>query len=635
MTHRCTQEYDYVPYVEPRPEPGPEKLSLPSREEVESLESNSPVRLYTLSVLHPSLTVHGKPHHSLQLGLSSIAAVHQAPMYPLRNVKTGCLMHPPSKVILNNCHNTINIEVSNVWLKLNLEKDSATVLTADKVSVSQKVLLYQQFWKNIYQKQLERGVKVDSCQVNISLPQLLMVSQLVDHVRSVSSPDFPALLDHCRDKEQPLISSVLSNLNFSLTQTKELSTTFLAIDSMSVSLKGRGASKPVPIFNGLCQKSSRNINISNYGQSPGKALPDESSSKWLIVGLQWPTVPLHHEAPTMCRVFLGETFLLCEPKLSNVLKFVTLYSTSSHQKRSSPRTVDNRSVRSEERGLRTKTDAKKEISLFQCLTGTVIDVKVGSVCLYFSDKSLSEVSGQTVTDVVSRAARAKREYNIINVQLDSADAHNAACRVDLAQYTQFPVLFPPAIWSSGKDNFPWVISLTGFFIGRINETNFTEILKPVKTSCTFGSSTSGGVGVGTRSLAVHVDMTPVEFFLDSLVMSSVAMVTQSLLTLALDTWPEVSEDETKLRICPVSAAPVLVQRSVGSVSGLGGAGVGSVSGSASLLTGSLTSGVTAGSEASGGQEVLSLWLQWAIPQASCTLTSGTDCKITKLSSNEN
>ena len=85
-------------------------------------------------------------------------------------------MHPPSKVILNNCHNTINFDVSNVWLKLNLEKDSATVLTADKVSVSQKVLLYQQFWKNIYQKQLERGVKVDSCQVNISLPQLLMVS---------------------------------------------------------------------------------------------------------------------------------------------------------------------------------------------------------------------------------------------------------------------------------------------------------------------------------------------------------------------------------------------------------------------------------------------------------------------------
>ena len=600
------QDYDYVPYVEPRPDPGPEKLSLPSREEVESLEKNSPVRVYRLTVFHPSLVVHGKQHQTLQLGLSSLVAVHQTPMYPLRNVKTGCVMHPPSKVILNNCHHNNSLDLNNVWLKLNFEKESVRILTADRVSLNQRNLLYQQFWKNIYQKQCESSVKVDSCQINISLPQLVMVSQLIDHVRSVSSsPEIQDLLDHCRDPDQPLICCVVSNLSFSLTQTRELLTSLLAIDSLSVSLKGPTNTKPVPIFNGLSQKSNRNINVSHPGQSPGKALPDESSSKWLILGLQWPIVPLQHEAPTMFRFFLGETFLLFEPKLSRVVKFATLYSS---QKKPSLRGLDRESIKSEEKGLKLKTEPRKEISFFQCLTGTVVDVKLGSFCLYFCDKSLSEVSGQSVSDVVIRAARAKREYNMINVQLASGEVHNVSCRVDLSQYTQFPVLFPPAVWTSGKDNFPWVISLNGFFIGRINETNFTEILKPVKTSCTFGSSSVGSSGA--RNLAVHVDMTPVEFYLDSLVMSSVAMVTQSLVTLALDTLPEVSEDESSVRIFPPSPGQVLVQRSLGSAS---------VSESATQLTGSVVTGAMEGDSSS---QDWSLWLQWAIPQTSFTLLSG-------------
>ena len=206
-----------------------------------------------------------------------------------------------------------------------------------------------------------------------------------------------------------------------------------------------------------------------------------------------------------------------------------------------------------------------------------------------------------------RACQAKREYNVINIQLSSGEVHNAACKVSLSQYTQYPVLFPPAVWSAGKDNFPWIISLTGFFIGRMNETNFTEILKPVNTNCTFGSSRSEG----GRNLAVHVDMSPVEFYLDSLVMSSIAMVAQSLLTLALDSLPEVAEQEVRgVRIGPgLSSGPGLVLRSLGSVSE-----------STTQLTESLTSGATVRRENS--QQDWSLWLQWAVPQTSCTLLSG-------------
>ena len=611
------QDYDYVPYVEARPEPGPDNLGLPTREEVESLENNNPVRVYRLTLLQPSVTVVGKLS-SLELGLSSLSLVHQTPMYPLRNVRTGCLMHPPTKTILANCHSTNNIHLQDAWIKLNVEAGTPTssVLTVDRAGLSQKTLLYPQFWKNIYQKHSELEVKVETSQLDISVPQAGLVSHLLDSVLGLGlGLEFPDLLAQCRDSDQPVLTAVLSNLTCGLTQTAELDTSTLALDSVSVSLRAPAQDRPVPIFNGLCQKSNRNIIISNYGLSPGKALPDESSSKWLIFGLQWPRVPLRHETPTMIRVSLGETFLLCEPKLSQVVKVATVYAS---QRKASPRAPDNnRSIRSEDRGVRPKPesgDPLEEISFFQCLSGTVVDMKVGSVCLYFTDKSLSGVSGQNVREVVMRAARAKREYNVINVQLTSGDVHNAACKVSLSQYNQFPVLFPPAVWSSGKDNFPWIISLSGFYIGRMNETNFTEILKPVNTNCTFGSSRSES----GRNLAVHVDMSPVEFVLDSLVMSTIAMVVQSLLTLALDSLPEVTEQESRLRIGPgLSGGSALVMRSVGSVSE-----------STTQVTGSLTSGATARVETS--QQDWSLWLQWAVPQTSWTLLSGREGEQAKL-----
>ena len=44
--HDLVQDYDYVPYVDPPPPPGPDNLNLPTKEEVENLENNAPVRVY-------------------------------------------------------------------------------------------------------------------------------------------------------------------------------------------------------------------------------------------------------------------------------------------------------------------------------------------------------------------------------------------------------------------------------------------------------------------------------------------------------------------------------------------------------------------------------------------------------------
>ena len=108
------QAYEYPTYWADRDPPGPEGLQLPSQEEVARLEGNSPQRVVRLTVLHPSLALARGPAR-LDVGLRCLDLVHQVktlilsrsdcdiiqvPMYPLRNVKAACLMHPPSRTIL-------------------------------------------------------------------------------------------------------------------------------------------------------------------------------------------------------------------------------------------------------------------------------------------------------------------------------------------------------------------------------------------------------------------------------------------------------------------------------------------------------------------------------------------------------
>ena len=154
-------------------------------------------------------------------------------------------------------------------------------------------------------------------------------------------------------------------------------------------------------------------------------------------------------------------------------------------------------------------DTASEVTVLQCLSGTIIDVKCGVVSLYLSDKTLSNISGQTVLEVVNKAGKTKNGSHLVNITLLSADIQNANGKVDLSQYSQHPVLFPPAVWTSGKENFPWSISLQGFSVGQTVDSCSSQFLQPVTTNCTFGTSSKGEA----RNLAIciHADMTALEF----------------------------------------------------------------------------------------------------------------------------
>ena len=64
----------------------PTKLEIPTKEDIDSLENNNPIRVYQITVLHPVLTFYcGET--KVESGIRCLDLTLHTPMYPLRNVK--------------------------------------------------------------------------------------------------------------------------------------------------------------------------------------------------------------------------------------------------------------------------------------------------------------------------------------------------------------------------------------------------------------------------------------------------------------------------------------------------------------------------------------------------------------------
>ena len=99
------------------PTPEVNKLDIPTKEEIDNLENNNPTKVFTLTLLHPVLHVVHQ-NFSVKCGMRTLALSLRAPMYGLRNVRVGCMMHPPSRIILNNCHSSQSIVGVEMWARI-------------------------------------------------------------------------------------------------------------------------------------------------------------------------------------------------------------------------------------------------------------------------------------------------------------------------------------------------------------------------------------------------------------------------------------------------------------------------------------------------------------------------------------
>ena len=110
------------------------------------------------------------------------------------------MMHPPSPIILNNCHTSSSLVATEGWARLLLPAvptmtaspkttssgansqvtNTIQLATLDRIKLTNRTLLFQDYWKNIYQKHGELSVDVHQLDAWISHSSLR-------HVRLVYS----------------------------------------------------------------------------------------------------------------------------------------------------------------------------------------------------------------------------------------------------------------------------------------------------------------------------------------------------------------------------------------------------------------------------------------------------------------
>ena len=382
---------------------------------------------------------------------------------------------------------------------------------------------------------------------------------------------------------QPALALLLSSPHVSYTWTSQLFTLGATMDSLSLSLRPSGKAKAIPVLSGL-------------------APVPRSAQGWLALTVQWPLKALGPGLPTMFHLHLGETAALADPRMKDILNFWSALLKDP---------VDIGETQGTERSSRAATSPPRPTTssnsqLLACLSGTVVDINTSRLSLHMADRNLG-ASGTTVGEVAARAGRAKNGPGLLTLSLASVKAHNASGRTDLAQFTTHPVLFPPAVWSPGKDNLPWSISLSSLSIERPGSAS--PLLAPVTTSCTLGSSPGPERG---EAICLHADLTSVEFTLDKAGIASAASVVATLSSTLLPVMP-TPPPAAALQVDPVSGpAPAILQRSLGSVS-------------------ESATPITSGHHSSTGLANIpptpgptSLWLQWTLPLAALNLVTPTD-----------
>ena len=472
--------------------------------------------------------------------------------------------------------------MEDTWVKLSTSPSSSFRLaTLDRAVLTHRTLLHTQFWRNLYQRHGDITAKLDCLQLTGNPSQLRLASALVEGLSEAQPKEVSQLVTDC-SAAQPALVVLLSSPHVSYTWTSQLFTLGVTMDSLTLSLRSSGKAKAAPLFS-------------------GSAPVPRSAQGWLTLNVQWPLKAVGPGLPTMFHLHLGETVALADPRMKDVLNFC-----SALQKENDTSENQGTERSSKAAGAPPQRLNCSNSQLLACLSGTVVDISTSRLSLHLADRNLG-ASGTTVGEAVARAGRAKNGVGVLTLSLASVKAHNASGRTDLAQFTTHPVLFPPAVWSPGKDNLPWSITLCSLSLEQ--PASDSVILAPVTTSCTLGSSPGPEHG---EAICLHADLSSVELTLDQNGIACAASIASTISAALLPVMP-APVPAPAVQVDPVTGPiPQILQRSLGSVS-------------------ESATPITSGHHSTGGPPnnpstpgPTSLWLQWTLPLAAANLVTPSD-----------
>jgi hypothetical protein len=471
-------------------------LEIPTKEEIDSLENNNPCRQYQVTLLHPSLTFHG-PAASLrlELGLRCLDATVVTPMYPLRNVKVATVMHPPSKVILNNCHNAYSATFMEFFCRLvhNDGHSSFKVASVEKLKLTSKSLLFKPYWKNIYQKQGDIHVELEALRGRLSAGAVLAGQEIFTHLTSLSpsqaAPDRSKTVS-AADLAGSRLKAVVGRAQCSWTWTSRISTVSLLVDSLVSRCEQTAAGRERPVcatvFTGLQQRggeAGQPHAADHWPSTPGKAERDVPVVPWLRLLLQFPVSAEIQFVPPIVVVNLSPTRLVLAPGLASLCRALfdpVLPDQQQQHMASLSKGAADSGFKSVEAGYsatepESATPVSHSLLFSELLRSAIIKVKTDEFAIFLAEDLGVSGPAESVEDTLKLL---RPGLTVLRLDLPKVEAFNSGARIDPSLFQQHPVLFPPSVWISGKDTLPVSVNLTGFQI-RVGEAG--QILAPVST----------------------------------------------------------------------------------------------------------------------------------------------------------
>lgn len=344
------RQYDYPPYTTAPSDDPLRNMSVPSSDEVSSLESNTPLRTILLTVMEPTLVFHNAQHQQINMknianakrrkknkkasGEVCMARVLPVPcvrvkvsrfevewtkaMYPARLVKTACMLRPPSETMLNNCHSQLHFRAVNLCIGMQYKNSIVALVQKFSPTFYCKTLLLPTYWSSPHQPRTEHFFQADSLAVEASAPQLILLHRvLTSWQKKQPTPELlqkdSLLEDALNNKRLPVLSVVLAHSEAKMCDTASLYGMMATLGSINVALRRPSGDLLCLLISGPEDKIALEVHLKDTLSI---------SDKLMKIALQYPKKLSDESVPSVLTIGLKKMAILLDPQLIQWLKYI-------------------------------------------------------------------------------------------------------------------------------------------------------------------------------------------------------------------------------------------------------------------------------------------------------------------------
>ncbi|XP_042214275.1 vacuolar protein sorting-associated protein 13B-like isoform X1 [Homarus americanus] len=451
-------QHDYPPYSTPSNHEPPTNLVGPTEDEVASLEANTPIRSYIVTVMEPTVVVHAAQHMhinmktvfsakrrkknqkasaelcmarvlpvpSVRVKLSRLDVEWTKPMYPKRLVSSACMLRPPSPTMLHNCHSHLTFTAHNLCLGLQYLNNMVPLIQGFSPSLYCKSLLLPLYWASPHQPRDEYFFQADSVNAETSAPQLLLLYWLVTSwFDPCPQPELlhqDSLIDDALSARRlPVLAVKVHHVEAKSCDTPSLRGSMATVGGITVSLRKPQGDLLCLLLSGPEDKTGLEVLI-----------PEtlSVSDKLIKAALQFPKDDCDESVPSILTIGMKKVAVLFDPQLIQWLKY-------------SPRRINSETLTemvflkkiSEVRGIvnpqRKPSESESEATKVESSTATLSEAKTGSRSKLYSTQEPPVENSKTWKEnfvawypILSRL--------LIHVDLDTATIFLSSSQLNIA-----------------------------------------------------------------------------------------------------------------------------------------------------------------------------------------------------------